>query len=116
MDIAFSLLNALACGLISLALIGAVLSPRVHDGIIIKVGLVSMALGFGACALRLLDGSAAGDGQALGRCLLLINSGIAVVVIGFLVRKLRGGHALRRSTDWAELDDTQQLTRGASWK
>ncbi len=105
MDLAFSLLNALACGLISLALIGAVLSPHVDDGIIIKVGLVSIALGFGASALRLLDGSSAGDGQVLGRCLLMINAGIAVVILGFLVRKVRDGHAFRRPLDFPKLDD-----------
>ncbi len=103
MDIVYSLLNALACGLISLALIGAVLSPKVHDGIIIKVGLAAMALGFGAGALRLLDGSAAGDGVVLGRCLLLINGGLAVILIGYLVRKAHKQDERRRVTDWADL-------------
>lgn len=106
MDVVLSLINAFACGLIALALIGAVLSPRVHDGVVIKLGLISMALGFGAIALRMADELLRGDG--IERALALINGGIAVVILGYLLRRARAGHPVRRMTDWGDLD-TQPL-------
>lgn len=109
MDILFSLLNAAACGLIALALIGAILSPKVHDGIVIKIGLISLAAGFGAMALRLWIGVEADDLLGVQRALLLINAGIAVVIVGYLLRKAKVHHPVRRSTDWAQLMDTQPM-------
>lgn len=103
MDRLFDLVNALACGLIALALLGAILSSRVHDGIVIKVGLIVMMLGFGSIALRMLDGLGPEDAKGLARSILLVNAGIAVVILGYLVRRVRAGHKLRRTTDWAEL-------------
>lgn len=106
MDLLLSWVNAAACGLISLALIGAILSPKVHDGIVVKIGLICLAAGFGAIALRLLDGIAPDEVLGLERALLLINAGIAVVILGYLMRKSRRHHPVRRSTDWAQLIDT----------
>jgi hypothetical protein len=37
------------------------------------------------------------------RALMLINAGIAVVVIGCALRSGGAGHGLRRVTDWAQL-------------
>ena len=107
MDVVLSLINAFASGLIALALIGAVLSPRVHDGIVIKLGLISMALGFGAVALRMAD-ELLREGDGIERALALINGGIAVVILGYLLRRARAGHPVRRMTDWGDLD-TQPL-------
>ena len=102
MDYLLSTMNAIACGLISFALIGAVISPRVHDGIIIKVGLSSMALGFGSIAVALLFDIA--NVVSLERSLLMVNAGIAVVILGYILRRMRSRHALRRVTDWNEFD------------
>ncbi len=108
MDLLLSWVNAAACGLISLALVGAILSPKVHDGIVIKVGLICLAAGFGAIALRLVDGVGPDDVIGLERALLLVNAGIAVVIVGYLMRKaLR--HPVRRSSDWAQLMDTRPM-------
>jgi hypothetical protein len=109
MDLLLSWVNAAACGLISLALIGAILSPKVHDGIVIKVGLICLAAGFGAIALRLIDGVAPDEVVGLERALLLVNAGIAVVIVGYLMRKARRHHPVRRSTDWAQLMDTRPM-------
>lgn len=100
MEFLLSLINAAACGLISVALIGAILSPRVHDGIVVKIGLISMAIGFGAIALRLLEGVKADEIAGLERALLLVNSGLAVVIIGYVMRKIRAYHPVRRIEDW----------------
>lgn len=102
MDILLTLANATACGMIFFALVGAILSPRVHDGIVIKAGLICMALGFGSIMLSLADGSAIGDGQRLVRALLLIHAGIAVVILGYIHRSHRENHPLRRKPDWVK--------------
>lgn len=104
MDMLLSLTNAIACGLISLTLIGVIVSPRIHEGAVIKVGLISMALGFGAIALRLVDGYQPDEIVGIERALLLVNLGIAVVIVGYLRRRIVAAHPVRRSTDWGPFD------------
>lgn len=96
--------NAAVCGLISLTLVGAVLHPRVHDGVVIKAGLISMALGFGSIAVRMFDGVPHDDSIHLARSILLVNAGISVVIVGYLWRRARAGHPIRRATDWSDLE------------
>lgn len=104
MDFLISALNAMTSLIIAITLATVMLNQRIRDGIVIKAGLGSMALGFVVVALHMLKiGSA--DVLGLQRALLLINSGIAVVIVGYLVRHRGAGHALRRITDWADLDD-----------
>jgi len=104
-NIVLSLINSFACGLISLVLIWMILSPRFHDGLIIKAGLIPMALGFGSIALLLFAGLKPSSVQGMGNGLLLINAGLALVIIGYLRRKARDHHPARRTTDWADLLD-----------
>lgn len=104
MGMALTLFNAAACGLIALALVGAILSPKVHDGIVIKAGLISMALGFGSIAVRMLDGLGVDEAVHLARSILLINAGLAVVILGYLWRVARRGAPQRRINDWADFD------------
>lgn len=103
-DIFIAIINAASSTIIAIGLVWCVLSKRVLDGVIIKIGLSSMALGFVVVSLHTLDIGAT-DVQGLQRALLLINSGIAVVIIGYLFRFRTTGHALRRVTDWASLDE-----------
>lgn len=104
MDTLANLINAAACGLISMVLMWLILSPKAHGGVVIKAGLIAMALGFGSVALLLVDGLAPEQIVSLERSLLLINAGIATVIAGYLLRKMRCGHSLRRATDWADLE------------
>lgn len=104
MNLLLGLINAAACGLIAVVLMWMILSPKVHDGVIIKAGLIAMSLGFGSIALLMLDGMTADDIISLERSLLLVNAGVAVVIVGYLLRKASARHALRRSTDWSDLD------------
>lgn len=107
MDATLSLANALGCGAISLFFVWAVLSPHVHDGVVIKSGLILMALGFGGLAIRLLDPASAPAGQladSLSRCLLLINAGAAVAFVGYRWRTRHKPRVRRRATDWGDLD------------
>ncbi len=108
MDVFVSIINAIASAMIALGLVAAILSKRVLDGVVIKIGLCSMALGFIVIALHMLR--IAPDLQGLERALLLINSGIAVVILGYLSRYRTVGHALRRATDWADLDDKPHVS------
>lgn len=108
MHLMLLLFNGAACGLISLALIGAVLSPRVHDGVIIKTGLISMALGFGSIAVRMLDGLGGDDALHIARSILLVTAGVAVVILGYVWRVARAGQPQRRITDWADLDEAKR--------
>lgn len=96
-----ALLQAFSCGLISLALIGAVLSSQVHDGVIIKVGLICMSTGFGALALRMVSLEFPLDIPGVIRSLTLITSGIAVFIIGYLLRKAK--YPREHLTDWGDL-------------
>ena len=109
MDTLLSFVNAGAFGLICLALLGAILSPRVHDGVVIKMGLICMAMGFGAVALQLWQGIDEYSLLGLERALLLVNAGIAVVIVGYLWRKAKVCHPVRRSTDWADLVETSPM-------
>lgn len=109
MDLLLAWINAAACASISLALVGAILSPKVHDGIIIKTGLICLAAGFGAIALRMADGVGPDDVLSLERALLLVNAGIAVVIVGYLLRRSSLPHPARRSTDWTQPADTQPM-------
>jgi hypothetical protein len=101
MDLALSILNAVVFALLAVVLVVLILHPRINDGVVIKAGLISMAAGFGALALLFWDGIGPPELLGVQRALMLINAGIAVVVIGYLVRS--GGHGLRRVTDWAQL-------------
>jgi hypothetical protein len=103
-DIFIAVINAASSIAIAGVLITAILSKRVRDGVVIKVGLSCIALGFVVISLHMFSGA---DVQGLERSLLLINSGITVVIIGYLWRSRSAGHALRRLTDWAELDSKE---------
>ena len=87
MDEAFFSVTAAASGMICLALSGAVLSRRVHDGVVIKVGLICMALGFGAMGLLMLEWSHPLVMISVQRAQMLIDSGIAVVIIGYALKR-----------------------------
>jgi hypothetical protein len=109
MNLLLTWANASICGLLSMAFLAAVLSPKVHDGIVIKVGLIFQAAGFGSMSLRLFDGVRCEEVLGLERSLMLVNAGIVVVILGYLMRKARVHHPVRRSTDWAALMDTRPM-------
>jgi len=106
MDALTSWLNAWTCAVLAIIFGWAVLSPRVHDGVIIKAGLISMALGFAATAWALADGQSCDDLHVLGRAEMLIHGGLLVVMFGFALRTRGGREKRRRVTDWGDLDDS----------
>ena len=100
-------LNATMCFFISVALICAVLNPHIHDGILIKLGCIAMVLGFGTIGWHMTP--LGHDVRPMDlipwqRSILIINVGIAIVIFGYLLRRLHEKHPLRRLTDW---DDSE---------
>lgn len=92
MDRLMSVINLAACGLLSAAALWAVLSPRVQDGIVIKLGLGMLSLGFAAVGVAL-----AGDRPlvAVERALAFVHLGLLVVAAGIGIRWHRSGRVYR---------------------
>ena len=102
MDELVTVFNATTAAVIALVLSWAVLSHRVRDGVVIKLGLISMALGFGALSWQLVDGMGCTDLRPLNNAHALVHVGLAIVLVGYLLRT-RQGHGLR---DLINLEDT----------
>lgn len=103
MDYVISVFNAGACGLITVALLWAILSRHVRDGIVVKAGLILMSLGYAAIALRFADMWVT-DALRMDRAILLINVGTILVLVGYFLRSRGIRHGARRLTDWTDFD------------
>lgn len=106
-----SLLNAAVFGTLSLMLLWAILSHRVRDGILVKLGLIGMTCGFGAVALQMLHAGPP-DGVGLSRALGLVWSGAAVVALRYAWRVRQAGHHFRRVTDWMDTEALDDSLKG----
>lgn len=104
MDQFITTFNGAVCSMLAIAAAWAALNPKVHDGVVIKAGLISMALGFAGTALALVDGLSCLDMPALSRSGLLIHGGLLLVAAGWLWRTQGGKHRKRRATDWGDFD------------
>lgn len=77
-----------------------ILSPRIHEGALIKLGLITIVFGLLASVAHTFDGT---DGwYAIWASSLAIRFGILLVVLGLLWRRKRCG-SWRGATDWGEL-------------
>lgn len=84
---AVSLVGAVFFGAIALALLWAILTPSVRDGIVIKAGMIVALMGSGSLGLHLLrDGPEADDVQ---RSMILMVAGTVIVGIGLVWRRAR---------------------------
>ncbi len=72
-------INGVACLAISAALLFCVVSPRVDDGIVMKIGLGCMSASFGALSYHLSDGLSVGEERTIERALLLLTIGVVLV-------------------------------------
>lgn len=113
MDTLVHWVNLVVCAVLALVLAVAVLSPRVRDGIVMKLGLMSMSLGFAITSFRLWDGWDCSDLQAEGRALAMIHIGVLLAALSYVLRSRNGRLKLRRRTDWADLPD-DELERAAA--
>lgn len=107
MGLVLPISNAVVCGLLSLLMVWMVLSPKVHDGIVIKAGLSTMAVSFAGISWASIDPEALWNGERFIRLLLPLACGMSVVIVGYLWRSLRTGNPHRRRTDFADLETTQ---------
>lgn len=103
MDELVRVLNIVACAALAALCSWAVFSRSVDDGVVIKLGLVLTALGFGGTSLAL----AAETPSVLPRTLALIHAGGAIIAAWYLVRRRRGRKRRRRATDWMGLDSRE---------
>lgn len=92
MDRIIAICNLTACALLAAGALWAVLSPRVQDGIVIKLGLGAMSLGFAGVGMVLADGR---DLLVVGRALGLVHAGLLLVAAGIALRWRRAGRVYR---------------------
>lgn len=83
----------------------AVMSPRVRDGIVIKVGLILMAVGYMVIAHALTDGMDCSDVRGLARAALLTRVGLLIVLGGWYWRSTMRKRHLGRMSDWVRSHD-----------
>lgn len=90
----------------------AVLSPKVHDGVVIKLGLIFVALGAGGLASALYNGLDLKDIHALTHSTLLLNIGLLIVIIGGVLRLRTPAtcERRRRVSDLVPLDEAPAST------
>lgn len=106
-DNAIVLLNVMACFALGIAASWAVLSPVVDDRVLVKAGLICVALGFLATGLALAGGVEHPGSRGINRALLLVHLGLVVVAIGYCTRVRRHRSKRRRATDWMALDSRE---------
>ena len=91
---------------IGAALVWAVLSKRVRDGIVVKAGLILLALAFLGLGCQLIGGIEWGGAIYIARALVLQALGLLLLALGYWIRRRRAGNPLTRISDWVDLDDT----------
>jgi hypothetical protein len=113
MDIALFVIGCVACLCIVVAAV-IIMHPRIHEGLVIKAGLITLALGSFALVNHVLGLGTAGRVALEVEARPLVNavaacSGGVVLIIGGLLWRLwsspiaRG--ALRLASGWTPLDD-----------
>ena len=105
MDKLLGVINVMACGALAAATAGAILSPRVRDGVVIKVGLIAVVLGFAGLGYALAVQAAI---EIVERALALLHVGLLVAMAGWWLRSRRAPQPRRRKSDWMDLEDLQR--------
>lgn len=80
----------------------AIMSQRVRDGVIVKSGLICVAIGFIGAALVSIDN---GDHNSLATAHALVFVGLLICAVGYLLRTHRSRRrgTMRRVSDWVDL-------------
>lgn len=104
MDNLLLVLNIAACVLLASLCTWAVLSPRVRDGVLVKLGLILAVQGFAGLGVALAGGYPL---LVIVRALGLLHVGLLVVVCGWWWRRVKAGNSQRRVSDWMDLSDLQ---------
>jgi hypothetical protein len=85
-----------------------VLSPRIHEGLIIKSGLITLITGLLAYAGLTLSGIETWSG--LGKAAVLQHAGMCVAIAGYALRKASGKRC-RRASDWLASRSGREASR-----
>lgn len=89
-DQALAQFNGITSFAIAAAVSWAILSEKVQDGIIIKIGLMFMAVGFFVTGWHLVDGIETQDLLALNRARALTNIGFLIALFGYWRQAKKG--------------------------
>ena len=96
-------LYSAACSLgIGLVASWCVMSRRVRDGVVIKLGMTCLALAHLVLAVLYLD--LAGIPAPVRAATALAHTGLLLVLSGYLLTSKRTGGRCRRRTDWVDLE------------
>lgn len=104
-----SLLNCLLCTGFGLVLLWLILTPKVDDGVIIKLGMIVAMLGFLALGWKMFEGIEPSEIRGVEWGMLMVNVGVLIVIFGYVRRTAARGHRMLRLSDWAALQDTRPM-------
>lgn len=104
-----SMLNSFLCTGFGLVLLWLILTPKVDDGVIIKLGMIAAMLGFLTLGWKMFEGIDQSEIRGVEWGVLMVNAGVLIVGFGYLKRKATRGHRMMRLSDWAALQDTQPM-------
>ncbi len=90
MDQLIAYFNSAASAILACVIGWAILSHRVKDGVVIKIGLIVMCTGFVGTSYLLLDGVCMEDAYGLNRAEALVHVGMVIVLIGYALHRRRG--------------------------
>lgn len=105
MDGLAAIVNALVSAALCAASGYAVVSPRVRDGILAKLGLVAISIGFGVSAVVLMASPGCDGAATIGRAHMMVHVGLLIVAAAWWIRVKRHRRVLRRASDWMDLED-----------
>jgi hypothetical protein len=97
-DAVITSFNAATSAALAGLTVWAILSHRVKDGVVIKAGLMCLALGLAVTAWHLVDGIGCEDLLPLNRARALINVGLLISLAGY-AREVRAGRTWRDLID-----------------
>ena len=75
-----------------------VLHERIHEGVIIKFGLITMILGLLATAALTL--SQQDSFRGLWAAGIAMRAGLCIVIAGYWIKRKKAGHPCLRAEDW----------------
>lgn len=115
MDGLAAIVNALVSAVLCAASGYAVVSPRVRDGILAKIGLVAISIGFGVSAVALMASPGCDGAVTIGRAHMMVHVGLLVVAAAWCVRVRRHRRVLRRASDFVDREDVGGPRHTTPW-
>jgi len=89
--------------ILGITLTWVILNPKIKEGIIMKAGLIFLALGFFGAFFVYQDAPVNHD-AAIDAVHAVMYMGAVICLVGYLIRIRRTKRPARRTTDWMELE------------